>query len=100
MTKNLMTSVSGIRGIVGESLTPDVIVKYVSAFGQRLAGKKVVVGGDPRGSSEFIRSLVKGTLRAAGCHVVDIGVSPTPTVEIMTKHLGAGGGGTRDGCGH
>lgn len=92
MTKNLMTSVSGIRGIVGESLTPDVIVKYVSAFGQRLAGKKVVVGGDPRGSSEFIRSLVKGTLRAAGCHVVDIGVSPTPTVEIMTKHLGAGGG--------
>ncbi|MCK4893838.1 MAG: hypothetical protein KAT07_07710, partial [Calditrichia bacterium] len=42
-----MISVSGIRGIVGQSLTPETIIKYVSAFGQRSAGKKIVVGGDP-----------------------------------------------------
>ncbi len=92
MTKNLMTSVSGVRGIVGDSLTPETIVKYVSAFGQKLAGKKVVVGGDPRVSSRFIRPLVKSTLIACGCDVVDIGVTPTPTVQIITEQLGAGGG--------
>lgn len=92
MTKNLMTSVSGIRGIVGESLTPNIIVKYVSAFGQQLTGKKVVIGGDPRISSKFIRQVVNSTLVSTGCQVIDIGITPTPTVEILTKKLGAGGG--------
>jgi phosphomannomutase len=87
-----MTSVSGIRGIVGESLTPEVIIKYVSVFGQRHAGKKIVVGGDPRVSSRFIRPLVKSTLLACGCDVVDIGITPTPTVEITVKKLQAAGG--------
>ncbi len=87
-----MTSVSGVRGIVGESLTPETIVKYVSAFGQKLAGKKVVVGGDPRVSSRFIRPIVNSTLIACGCNVVDIGICPTPTVELMVEKLEAGGG--------
>lgn len=92
MTKNLMTSVSGVRGIVGESLTPEIIVKYISAFGQRLSGHKIVVGGDPRVSSRFIRPLIKSSLIACGCDVVDIGVTPTPTVQIITEKLTAGGG--------
>ncbi len=87
-----MTSVSGIRGIVGESLTPEVIVKYISAFGQRNAGKRIVIGGDPRVSLRFIRPLVKSTLMACGCDVVDIGITPTPTVELAVKFLQAGGG--------
>lgn len=87
-----MTSVSGVRGIVGESLTPETVVKYVSAFGQKLSGEKVVVGGDPRVSERFIRPLVKGTLIACGCDVVDIGITPTPTVEIITEKLKAAGG--------
>ncbi len=92
MSKNLMTSVSGVRGIIGESLTPEVIVKYVSAFGQQRQGKKVVVGGDPRVSARFIRPLVKSTLVACGCQVVDIGVTPTPTVQIAVEELEAAGG--------
>ncbi len=92
MTKNLMTSVSGVRGIIGESLTPEVIVKFVSAFGQRLEVKKVVVGGDSRVSSRFVRPLVKSTLLACGCDVVDIGITATPTVQIITEKLKAGGG--------
>ncbi len=87
-----MTSVSGVRGIIGESLTPEILIKYVSAFGQKLQGKKVVVGGDPRVSSRFIRPLVKSTLMACGCDVIDIGITPTPTVQIITEKLKAGGG--------
>ena len=91
MTKNLMTSVSGIRGIVGQSLTPETIIKYVSAFGQRSAGKKIVVGGDPRVSSHFMRPLILGTLQACGCEVIDVGIAPTPTIEIAVKTLQAAG---------
>ncbi|MFZ0390996.1 MAG: phosphoglucosamine mutase [Calditrichia bacterium] len=92
MTKNLMTSVSGVRGVVGDSLTPETLVKYVSAFAQSLSGKKVVLGGDPRVSARFVRPIVKGVLISCGCNVVDIGISATPTVQIMTEKLGAGGG--------
>ncbi|MCK4893962.1 MAG: phosphoglucosamine mutase [Calditrichia bacterium] len=86
-----MISVSGIRGIVGQSLTPETIIKYVSAFGQRSAGKKIVVGGDPRVSSHFIRPLILGTLQACGCYVIDVGIAPTPTIEIAVKTLQAAG---------
>jgi len=87
-----MTSVSGVRGIIGEGLIPETIVRYVSAFGQKLQGRKVVVGGDPRISVNFIRPIVKGTLLACGCDVVDIGVTPTPTVQVMVEKLQAAGG--------
>lgn len=90
--KNLMTSVSGVRGIVGDSLTPEAIIKYVHAFAQPLAGKKIIVGGDPRVSQAFVRPLVKATLMASGCHVVDIGITPTPTVQVVTEHQDAAGG--------
>ncbi len=87
-----MTSVSGVRGIIGDSLTPETVVKYVSAFGQRHKGQAIVVGGDPRVSSSFIRPIVNATLMASGCRVIDIGITPTPTVEIAVKTLKAAGG--------
>lgn len=90
--KNLMTSVSGVRGIVGESLTPETITKYVHAFTQSISGNKVVVGGDPRVSQTFVRPMVKSVLIASGCDVIDIGITPTPTVQIAVEKLNAGGG--------
>ena len=90
--KNLMTSVSGVRGIVGDSLTPETIVRYVHAFVHPLAGQTIVIGGDPRISHIFIRPLVKAVIIASGCNVVDIGLAATPTVEIATKRLKAAGG--------
>ena len=92
MTKDLMTSVSGVRGIIGQSLTPEMIVKYISAFGQRHSGKKIVVGGDPRISFQYIHSMVTGTLLGCGCEVIDLGVAATPTIEISVKTLEAAGG--------
>jgi phosphomannomutase len=88
----LMVSISGIRGIVGESLTPAVIEKYSLAFGTYLNKSKVIVGGDSRTSGTFIRSMVKACLQATGCEVIDIGIVPTPTVQMEILHHKAAGG--------
>jgi phosphomannomutase len=88
----LMVSISGVRGIVGQDLTPQVIQKYTLAFGTYLNGKKVIVGGDSRTSGGFIRNLVKGCLVASGCEVIDIGIVPTPTVQMEILHHQTAGG--------
>jgi len=90
--KGLMVSVSGVRGVVGEGLTPEVVLKYASAFGEYLGGGKVVVGRDSRTSGEMVEYIVSSGLMATGCDVVQIGVVPTPTVQVMVEELGAQGG--------
>lgn len=102
--KTLMVSVSGVRGIVGEALTPDVVLKYASAFGEYLRKRKeskkgsksgvlgVVVGRDSRTSGEMLENLVTAGLAAAGCEVIQIGIVPTPTVQVMVEELQACGG--------
>lgn len=92
MAKNLIESISGIRGIVGPGLTPQRIVNYVSAFGQWMDGDRVIVGRDSRPTGLLIRQLVIATLRAKGIEVCDIGIVPTPTVQLMTERLNAAGG--------
>lgn len=89
---SLMRSISGIRGIVGESLTPENITKHVYAFSTQLSGKDIVLGGDPRISNSFIRPLVKSILTSRGINVIDIGITPTPTVQIAVEKLKAAGG--------
>lgn len=89
---NLMISVSGIRGIVGEGLTPEVITKYASAFGTWANGGKIVIGRDSRVSGEMVRMAVVAGLLATGCRVIDIGIVSTPTAELAVKNLKAYGG--------
>ncbi len=89
---SLMVSVSGIRGIIGESLTPDIITQYTAAFATWTNGGTIIVGRDSRVSGEMVKALVHGSLTACGCKVIDIGIASTPTVEIAVKHLGARGG--------
>ncbi len=93
----LMKSISGIRGTIGgkpgDNLTPVDIVKFTAAYGTILGkGKKVIVGRDGRMSGEMVRSLVVNTLTGLGLHVVDLGLSTTPTVEMAVKFEGADGG--------
>ena len=87
-----MVSISGIRGVVGESLTPSVIQKYTLAFAKYLQKGTVVVGRDSRVSGPFVANLVKGCLLASGCKVIDIGIVPTPTVQLAIEHHKAAGG--------
>ena len=89
---NLMISVSGIRGVIGQSLTPERVARYAAAFGTWCNGGKVVVGTDSRVSGPIVKGAVVSALMSAGCQVVDVGLVPTPTVEITAKNLHAHGG--------
>jgi len=95
---SLMISISGIRGIVGESLTPEVIIRYAAAFSsyckQRSpdAPPTVVIGRDGRVSGRFLAETVAATLQATGLHLRNLGVCPTPTVQLAVERGGAAGG--------
>lgn len=87
----LMISVAGVRGIVGESLTPPVLARFAAAFGATLTGP-VVVGRDARVSGPMVLHAVKSGLMAAGRDVVDIGLATTPATQVAVERLEAGGG--------
>jgi phosphomannomutase len=88
----LMFSVSGIRGVVGETLIPEIIVNYTNAYADLIKEGNVIVGRDSRISGEMVKHLVIGTLLAKGINVTDIGIVPTPTVQFTVKNLSAQGG--------
>ncbi len=87
-----MVTISGVRGVVGETLTPELIVKYIQSFATVVEGKKIVLGSDSRVSGPFVKQVVIGTLLAKGCDVIDIGIVPTPTVQLLTMQLKADAG--------
>ncbi|MGE5313579.1 MAG: phosphoglucosamine mutase [Acidobacteriota bacterium] len=89
---SLMVSISGIRGVVGESLTPDVIVKYISGFAEYCRRGTIVIGRDGRCTGEHIAKIVSSTLVQMGCSVIDIGICPTPTVALAVEKEHAAGG--------
>jgi len=96
---SLMLSVSGCRGVVGESLTPEVAARFAGSFAgwlrERAAGRPVtvVVGRDGRAGSEMVRMAALAGITGAGCRVVDLGVAMTPTVAVMTDSYARREGG-------
>jgi phosphomannomutase len=90
--QGLIVSVSGIRGIVGESLTPAAALAFASALGGHTNGGKIVVSRDGRPSGMMLRHAILAGLSAAGCEVHDIGIAPTPTVGLAVRQLHAAGG--------
>lgn len=97
---SLIKSISGIRGTIGgkagEGLTPVDVVKFTSAYGawvlENTGNPKIIIGRDARLSGEMISKLVSATLQGMGIHVVDLGLSTTPTVEFAVPLEKAGGG--------
>jgi len=87
-----MAGVSGVRGIVGEGMTPEVAQLWASGFGTWLRGKKVVLSRDPRPTGVMLNYAVKAGLLAAGCDVDEIGVTTTPIGALAVERRGAGGG--------
>lgn len=88
----LMISISGVRGVIGEGLTPEVMLNFAQAYGMFCNGGRVVVGRDSRVSGPMLHHAVTAGLTAVGCEVIDLGIAPTPTVKIATHHLRAAGG--------
>jgi len=87
-----MIGVAGIRGIVGESLTPEVVARFAAAFAHGLDDRSVVVGRDARVSGPAVYHAVAAGLMGAGRRVTDIGLATTPTTQIAVEHLRAAGG--------
>jgi len=91
-----MVSVSGVRGIVGTDLTPEIVARYAAAFGTLLAGGRpalrVVLGRDARTSGAMFAAAAQAGLQSVGAEVIDCGVVPTPTVQLAVEHHGAAGG--------
>ncbi len=90
--KELKESTSGVRGVIGNGLDPILAARYAAAFGTMLKSGTVVLGRDSRKTGPMVRDAVVSSLLAVGIDVVDIGVVPTPTVEIAVKELKARGG--------
>lgn len=85
-------SVSGMRGVVGETLTPEVAVRYVAAFAALAPPGPIVLGRDGRASGRMLAEAVRAGLHASGRTTLQAGVAPTPTVGILVrKHQCAGG---------
>jgi phosphomannomutase len=87
-----MISASGVRGIVGETLTPEVILRVAAAHASFLEPGPVVVGRDTRPSGAWVSRLAQAALLAAGHDVVDVDIVPTPTILFAIRHHGASGG--------
>ncbi len=88
----LKIGVSGIRGVVGEFLTPQLACSFAQAFGTYVGAGRVVVGRDTRASGPMLQHAVTCGLLAAGCEVVDAGILPTPTIQVYVGATGARGG--------
>ena len=95
MSQTLMVSVSGMRGIVGTDLTPELVARHAAALGAwaRAAGNStVVLGRDARTSGEMYARAAAAGLMSAGATVIDLGIVPTPTVQLAVEHHHAGAG--------
>ncbi len=95
MSDTLMISVSGMRGIVGKDLTPELVARHAAALGAwaRQNGKPLVVlGRDARTSGPMFARAATAGLMSVGVDVIDVGVAPTPTVQLAVEHHHAGAG--------
>ena len=91
-TTSLRISVSGVRGVVGESLTPQLASKFAQAFGTYLGKGSVIVGQDSRQSGTMVKKAVLSGLLSVGCKPVEIGICPIPSIQVLTsqaKTIGA-----------
>jgi phosphomannomutase len=85
-------SVSGLRGIVGDSLTPLVALRYANAFAQTAPAGPIIVTQDGRATGGMLADVIRGGLAAVGRNVVDAGIAATPTTGVLVRQFSAAGG--------
>jgi phosphomannomutase/phosphoglucomutase len=81
---------NGVRGVVGKDMTPALVLKIGAALGSEIRGT-IAVGRDTRTSGESLGSALKAGLMACGCHVVDVGILPTPALQYLVRGRYQGG---------
>src|SRR3989441_519569 len=105
MSDTLMISVSGVRGLVGTDLTPEVVARWAAAFGtwagngirdtgngKRGRRVRIVLGRDARTSGPMFADAATAGLMSVGCDIIDVGLVPSPTVQLAVEHHKAAGG--------
>ncbi|HEU4473235.1 MAG TPA: hypothetical protein VFR72_00290, partial [Gemmatimonadales bacterium] len=100
MSDTLMISVSGMRGHVGTDLTPELVARHAAALGAWVRSSvpaggprpAVVLGRDARTSGPMFARAASAGLMSVGVDVVEVGVVPTPTVQLAVEHHHAGAG--------
>jgi len=95
MSDTLIVSVSGVRGIIGKDLTPELVHRFAAAMGMLVldaGGNRVVLARDSRTSGPMFAAAAAAGLESVGCGVIDCGMIPTPTAQLAVEHHGAGGG--------
>ena len=95
MSETLMISVSGMRGHVGTDLTPELVARHAAALAAWARGAglpSVVLGRDARTSGPMFMHAATAGIMSAGCDVIDVGMVPTPTVQLAVEHHQAGAG--------
>ncbi len=88
----LIISVSGLRGIVGETLTPPVAIDFCAAFAAGLDEGPIVITRDGRATGAMLAGAIRGGLCAVGRDVIDAGIAATPTTGVLVRQLHAAGG--------
>ncbi|MGL6226191.1 MAG: phosphoglucosamine mutase [Thermoguttaceae bacterium] len=88
----LIISVSGLRGVIGETLTPDVAMKYVAAFSAGTESGPFVITRDGRASGEMLAHAIHAALNATGRSTIEAGIAATPSTGILIRSLNAAGG--------
>jgi phosphomannomutase len=90
--KPLKIGIGGVRGVVGETFTPELAVAFAQAFGTYLGPGAILVGRDTRASGPMVAAAVRAGLLATGCGVIDLGICPTPSLQLAVPWLAACGG--------
>lgn len=90
--KLLKLGISGVRGIVGDALTPSLAMDFAGAFSTLLSGRKILVGRDTRLSSPMITAAVRAALISGGSDVEDLGICPAPILQHTVKKSQSAGG--------
>jgi phosphomannomutase len=88
----LISGISGVRGIIDDGFDAQVVETYTQAFAQLMKNGKIVIAQDSRPSGEMFKSVVETTLLKMGCEILDCGICPTPTAQLMVKDHNARGG--------
>jgi phosphomannomutase len=83
---------SGVRGVVGESLTPQLVTSFAAAFGTYCGAGPILVGTDTRPSREMLKEAAIAGLLSVGCTPIDVGIVPVPALMFHVREAGAFGG--------
>lgn len=91
MTQRIL-SISGLRGVVGDGLDPEYVVRFAAALGTMADGGPVVLSRDGRATGAMLKQAVVAGLTAVGCRVLDADIATTPTCGVLVTEHGAAGG--------